>query len=517
MNPARATLGLVLLMAAAGGALSLQGPPSNSAIVLTELDFDEPVASVLYGDANGDGTRDAILLIGRRVDVHYYHSDGTFSKRPDLSIKLPADAAAIDLCSIDPPGSTGAHRRSVLLAGSPRGIESRSLDSSAGSFVPLKLPPLRDSLFARAAGAAPIAMTLHADFDRDGSEELLLPLSAGIAVMKQFDDGWHSLGVAEAPLDVDLSLGENRPGASLRIHYELPRAAAVPIVRPDGRKENVLAISRGNDAWVYRVTDREILQLEHVRGLYRFDAADNMRDFRGTRRNEDVNDRSAGLIAVDLDSDGIPDFVASRFREGEVYITRGRMGDFVADAPSRAINADGWVVLAQARDVTGDGRPDLIVPRLPKLGIAGALKALLSRKVSFDLWVYKNTADAQIVSDSPDWKRSIDLEILLGGEEGKVNVNARLLAAFCDTDGDGRPDFVTTVAPDRLGIFRGEANSVFSDSTSMEIAIPSVEPWPEADLRSTDVNGDGKEDLLIVYGSNKRGAKNKLLFIVGKS
>ncbi|MFN0206300.1 MAG: FG-GAP repeat domain-containing protein [Planctomycetota bacterium] len=510
---------ILLFLAASSSAAALSFifiKTQPAPVVITEMDFDEPVGATLFGDVDGDGNKDAVLLLGRRVEVHRYQSDGTFSRKTNITVKLPGDAVAVDLCILDSPGSTGAIRKSKLLVACARGIFQRSLEKDDAAFTQINIPYLTDSLVPRAAGADPIAMTLQGDFNNDGIPELMIPLGEGVAILKNTENGWKKIGIAKANVEVDLALGENRPGASLKIHFELPRIATVDVVHSNNKKERLLSISRDADAWVYRVTDDSLILIEHVRGLYRFDSEDNLRDFRGTRRNEETNDRPVGLVAVDLNADAIPDFIASRFRDGQVFIILGKEGEFTADVPNRVIDVDGWAVLAQARDVTGDGRPELIVPRLPKLGIAGALKALLSRKVTFELWVYKNIAAPGIVSDSPDWKRSFDLEILIGGDEGKISVNARLLAGTYNLDGGDGMEFIALTAPDKLGVFGNDTNSVFTSDPVWEFTIPSVEDWSEADMRGTDMNGDGRDDLTIVYGSNKRGSKNKLLFIVSK-
>ncbi|MBI3819228.1 MAG: VCBS repeat-containing protein [Planctomycetes bacterium] len=497
-------------------ASAMLAPRAQSTAVLTEMDFAEPVAAVFPADADGDGRKDAILLIDRRVEVHKLGADGAFSKRSDIIIKLPADVVAIDAAPLDPPGTTRAHPKDRLLLLTSRGVLSRALDDSTAAFEIIPLPSLKDPLAARAAGAPPIYFSFHEDFDGDGSPELLIPTGAGIEIFSQTADGWIRIGTARAPVAVSVDSGQNRPGSFIKQTFELPRAAAVRCATPSGAVEKLLSVSRGNDAWIYRIRDRRIEKIEHARGLFRFDNEDQFREARGTRRNEEINDRAVGLIANDLNGDGVPDFVSSRFRDGQVFITFGKPGEFGAETPDRVIDADGWVVLAQARDFNGDGRPDLIVPRLPKIGIAGALKALLSRKVNIDLWIYKNTGGPDVFSASPDWKHTFELDILLDGDEGKINVSTRLLAAFLDVNGDGMTDFVTMVSNDELAVFPGDRKEFIRDVPSLKIKIPSIELWNEVDLRGLDLNGDKREDFVIVYGSNRRGAKNKLLFGVWK-
>lgn len=491
-------------------------PTPDSGIVLTEMDFNEPVSATLFGDADGDGLKDAVLLFDNRLEVHKTARDGSISRTSQLSIKLPSNCVAVDVGPLDPQGSTRANAKSVLIAATTRGIVTRRLDANDATFMELPLPAMAGSLFARASGAKPVPMPLRVDFENDGSSELLYPLADGIAVFAQTALGWVSCGVAPVSVSVDITNAQKRPGSLVRQTFELPRAAMTEVRTGDGKMERLLSISRSSEAWIYALRNGKIQLIEHVRGLFRFDSEDRFREARGTRRNEDTNDRAVGLVATDLNADGIPDFVASRFREGEVLLSIGKPGVFAVDQPDRSMDVDGWAILAQARDFNGDGLPDLVVPRLPKLGIGGALRALLSRRVTIDLWIFKNTGRPDVVGSAPDWKHSLDLDILLEGEEGKISVSARLITGFIDYNGDRLLDFLTLKSATRLAVFPGNRESLIESDPGLEVDIPDVTPFGEIDFRTADLNGDNRDDFVIVYGPNRRGARNKLLFGVWK-
>jgi hypothetical protein len=500
--------------AAALACVSLAGPapaPQGSGAITSQIDLDEPVTSVLFGDVDGDGLKDMVLLLERRLAIHKLRADHTYPPKPDYVVKLPADAVAVDLPNFDPK-----NKKATLLAATARGLFTRDLSKPDAPFESLGIPELPGALFPRASGALPVALALTADFDGDGSLELLVPLASGLGVLRRFADGWRWIGTADAPVAANVESGEDRPGAVLQQTFELPRVATLDAILPGGKRVKYLTVTRDLDSWVYRVDAESLVAIEHARGLFRFDSEDKFRAVRGTRRNEETNDRSVGLVPADLNGDGIPDFVSSRFRDGQVFLTIGRPGSFTADAPDRVIDADGWVVLAQARDFDGDGRPDLLVPRLPKLGIAGALKVLLSRKISLDLWVFRNTGDARIVGETPDWKTTFDVEVVLGGDEGKFTASARLMAGFHDVNGDGLADFVTARDDKELVVFAGSRAKILEQEPIRVVPIPNLAEWPENDLRACDVDGDGREDLLVIYGANRKGAKNKLFMCVWK-
>lgn len=509
----------VLLFALAAGAPAPRRPsvdPAAQPAVRSTIVLSEPLTATLLGDVDGDGRKDAVLLTGDRVAVHRQRPGGAFPPSPDETVKLPADTVAVDLEPFD-AAAGGAPLPSRLLVAGASGVRVRALDAPGGAFEPLALPELADPLIPRAAGATPIEMTLAADLDADGVAELILPTAAGPAILRRAGASWSLLGVAQGIVDARLQTGPDRPGASVTQTFELPRIAPMDVSGPGGKTIRYLTITQDQDARVYSVKRDGLELVEHMRALYRLDAEDRMRIVRGTRRNEQTTDRAVGLTPVDFNADAIPDFVSSRFKDGEVQLILGARGELATKSPTRVIDADGWVILAQARDFDGDGRADLIVPRLPKLGVMSALRVLLSRKISFDLWVFRNEGGPGIVSQEPVWKRTFDIEIVLSGEEGQFSATARLLTGFYDVNGDGLVDLVSrNETGDRLTVHLGDRAAWIRDEPAMEIEIPSVDEWSESDLRASDLDGDGRDDLLVTYGPVRRGAKNQLVLLVWK-
>lgn len=496
---------------AAGIALASGFGRADEPAVISTIDTAEPVTATLLGDVDGDGLADAALLIDRRVVLHRQRADRSFPSTPDAQFTLPGDVIAVDLATWDPPRQTRALPRSQLLMAGARGVRVLDLAQQGATPEPIELPELPPLLTTKAGGARPVRLTMSADADGAAPAELLVPTEKGVAVLRRADSQWSLLGIARAKVEARVRFGEDRPGASLQHEFELPRVSVVEAKRPGEKPLKYVCVSQESEARVYRVAGDRLEEAQRVHALFRFDHEDRFRQVRGTRQNEEVNDRAVGLQPADLNGDGVLDFVTSRFRDGQVFIIRGKEGRFAAQQPDRTIDAEGWVVPVQPKDLDGDGLPELIVPRLPKIGIASALRALLSRKVSFDLWVFRG-------NDAPDagpaWKRSLDVEIVLGGDEGKFNVSARLLMLFTDVDGDGLEDLVSRGENERLEVYRGVRGDLISDESVTSLGISKASEWPEVDLRGSDLDGDGRSDLILTFGANLRGARNRIQLAV---
>ncbi|HKE01764.1 MAG TPA: VCBS repeat-containing protein, partial [Planctomycetota bacterium] len=134
------------------------------------------------------------------------------------------------------------------------------------------------------------------------------------------------------------------------------------------------------------------------------------------------------------------------------------------------------------------------------------------------LWVFRNRGggSGSLLSESPDWKRTFEVEVILGGEEGRFHATTHLLVGFHDVTGDGRVDLVTRSADDRLAIYPGVPSGVIQDDALVEIPIPPVSKWSEIDLRGRDLDGDGRADLVLTYGANRKGERNLILVLCWK-
>ncbi len=128
-------------------------------------------------------------------------------------------------------------------------------------------------------------------------------------------------------------------------------------------------------------------------------------------------------------------------------------------------------------DLNGDGKPDLVVANYASNSIS----------------VFQNT--------------SIIGSITPSSFAAKVDFNTALnpsAIAIADIDGDGKPDLVVTnYNSNTVSVFRNLSNSGNINSSSFDIKVDFTTGTNPSSIAITDLNGDGKPDLVVAnYNDN---------------
>lgn len=206
----------------------------------------------------------------------------------------------------------------------------------------------------------------------------------------------------------------------------------------------------------------------------------------------------------DLDADGLPDMVVYAV-SGEGLFgkeTRYEIHRGVLDAANRLafeteasslVGSAGIQISAERLDLNGDGTLEMMVTSFD-LGLGSIVRALLSRTANLQLAIYE--MEEGRYSATPVLTRKVTAKLDISN--GDVFVPAVLAA---DINGDGLKDLLVQDGDNRLKVFAGENSKTLFSRTATNLAIEL--PESEGDIRIADLDGDEKDDLLIMFAADK--------------
>jgi hypothetical protein len=303
--------------------------------------------------------------------------------------------------------------------------------------------------------------------------------SAGIAQTSQAwtadvadvnGDGWPDLFIGRHGDSARLYLNDHHGGFTRIDPHEFPgadrHACAIADVDRDGRPDVWCGMGASHGVGI----KRDELELQQPDGSFANDtiASGLMNPFGRTRR----------ATFMDANGDGAPDLFAGGEVErpdglpapNRLYLNDGH-GVF-HDAPSLGLDHQIGTLSAQAADVNGDGRQDLL------LASPGGLH------------LYRNDAH-----------RFTDVATQMG-----ISGDRPLCARLGDLNGDGEPDLVEVTATQLRVLFQRDGRFVQAYTRPLRDAA-----W----VTLADVNGDGRPDLYVVQGASGPNVPDLMLLNEG--
>lgn len=226
-------------------------------------------------------------------------------------------------------------------------------------------------------------------------------------------------------------------------------------------------------------------------------------------------DRSDSLI--DLDGDGTPDWVhaATSNEDGSYAFFRtpppagGKPAESPDLRPARgSIHLKGFQLTAEHPDLDGDGRPDFAVTTIDIDG-SNVIRAVMQHRVKAKTHAFLNrsAAGGEFFAPRPDAIVESDVGVrILFTYAGAIDVKRSFtIVTGGDLDGDGRKDLVIRTGPEELSVYRGVAQGVWS-SDATTIAIPPIGGSPDIEGSAGDLDGDGRDELVLLYRAPPGGA-----------
>jgi hypothetical protein len=433
--------------------------------------------AVAAADVNGDGKPDLVTanLRDQTVSVLRGNGDGTFQPGQAFATGSSRAPYAVAVADVNGDGTPD-----IVVATPGDGTASILLGNGGGSFQPAVAYPI--------GGADPRSVAL-ADVNGDGRTDLITANydRGGVSVLLNALSGDFT-GQAYtidqvAPFVAPLVVSIDRAAAAMTTGGSVSWAVTFsePVTGVDA-SDFRLALSGSVAATLTQVTrlsgSTYAVTASGVSGsgglgLNLVDDG-SIRDLAGnplTRPGAPAAFQSPRLFATgagpttvavaDVNGDGKPDLVTTNQGDNTVSVVLGN-GDGTFSAPRTfpVGSTPGGLAVA---DVNGDGKPDLAVANF----------------------------------------NSNTVSVLLGNGDGTFQSQQTFgtghgpsAVALADVNGDGRPDLVVTNSGDNtLVVLLNAGNGTFRSQQTLTVG---PETYGAYSLAVTDVNGDGKPDLVTV-------------------
>ncbi|MEM1024004.1 MAG: VCBS repeat-containing protein [Myxococcota bacterium] len=435
------------------------GPADGAGFKGQTLTVPGNVGWLTHGDLDGDGAEDLVLSYVRgggpgaqRNLAIFFRKDGGWGLRPDLTYRAPDVAAVFDLGDALP--SPGLE----LLYWTPTGVYAQDFVNRKPT-APKALVKVETLV-----GPAERDELVQWDFMRvePGQEKawlLLLPDPRRVHVFRKRDQAWTEVAtpIVDSPHLYDAESEVFRPsddGGGYG-NYAMRVLTLVPQLRlvdqtGDGRPDLVAHFED---------------QVEVHVGLPDggFEEKARHRRFFALRSEEEHRTGEAFVQSYvrDFDGDGIADFCVRKNAGGLVQATssilffRGLRGGGFTETPVQVVESKGVASVVDFRDVDGDGRLELLTPRV-RLSILAFIRAFTSRSLSVEVDILPGLGRSQTAffADSPRQT----LEFTLGlSFEGGFGVEGTPPLFGHDFDQDGHLDVLMSDGAERMVLHRGLA------------------------------------------------------------
>lgn len=234
---------------------------------------------------------------------------------------------------------------------------------------------------------------------------------------------------------------------------------------------------------------------------------------------KDQSDAQEKLLfkLADLNADGLPDLVTltvlskgvlNKTSTYEIYmgVKNGDSQLIFPDQPDSIIQSKGIQFQLKELDFRNDGHTDLVVSSV-ELGLARILSALITGSISQDLAFYEMGEHSY--SEQPGTVQKVTTTFDLGS--GAVFYPTVLII---DVTGDQQVDLVVQEGDDAIKIYQGiDSPRLFAKSaTKFAVAMPDNPDF----VSVGDLNGDGKQDIMIRYGEAEDVLQNRITVLIAK-
>ncbi len=441
-------------------------------------------------DFDGDGASDVIALseLERRgsskwmISLFHLNEEGSLSIHPDHTFEL--DSLVTLISPVTFPGSgTG-----TLLCIAPGGVYSLYSGEDVRSNGIDRLIDL-DTPFMTNTNEGPIFIDNVQDWDGDGRNDMLVFDFDGFSLLT-FDENDRLVLRTHIDCQPRLYAYGGNDGSSLSDDMRLRLRYVFPVVEPgeyDGDGKADLFISSG-----------ERLSVSVQGDGFDYSAPFTIKDFSRPGGEAAGENRRVRISLADFNGDGLTDIAETRWMgngltetKAEIGLYKGRGGMGFQTEPDQVLRVkDALPNILILKDLDRDGKDEMIVPTM-KLGIMSYVRILTSGVLHVKALIFDDDP-GNVLDEEPRFVHSLSAKFDFSG-------TTYIASGLDDLDGDGFIDFVFGTHRNEISIFRGtggRGNRIFSRDPVLVLSENA-----NGTVKTDDINGDGKKDLLLYYSS----------------
>jgi FG-GAP-like repeat len=473
-------------------ASSAQAEPFSTTV--EHLTVDGEVRQVDAVDLDGDGSLELVATVfkgagssvRRSWAVFWKTPGGAYAAVPDLVLEPASDVCAFDFANVDErPGDE-------LIELTAAGVRARTF---TGKVVGAPTTVVTEAnVFVRAAKGELPRLRLFQPLGERLPQALLLPSSTGLSVYAR--DGASFTKRAHLAFEVGQAIGVPRRSRTEQLNRGLP-AFSVTTQFPEVR-----VVELNGDQW----PDLALVEDETIRGYFQtetgFAAAPSLEHTFALRTPKEIDEHASITVTLaDLDGDRRADAVLTKHVSKGISSAKTTVAVYGATSegfPAKAdqlIETDGASVAAvQLADITGDGRPDLLVPSV-QMGLFAIIRVLTSSSMRVDFHLHALAATGRRFAPKPTASRDLSFQLNLN----ENNSDLQAVDMSGDFDGDGHLDLAFGVGRDELALYRGgKANELFSADPVATVAVRAFGHAITAPL-----DGGARSALVLWYPETK--------------
>ncbi len=475
---------VALLIATPAGALEFR----ESAMQATGT-----IRSVVADDLDGDKKLEILVSITagtppnekRRIQVFHVGANG-YEAQPRWTLDVPAGASAFDTGDVDGDGAAEllwiyrTRVSAVDFTGTGPGEERTLADKGCGvCWADRTKAPVLD---------------LARDWRGDAAVDLMLPGDGEFRFFERRDGAFVAAETVAVEMERDLNSAQATKsesyGFSLTATIKVPEWALVDY---DNDRDADLYVVGNERIWVVKQTDG---RFETKPATSRFFKIRSEQDW----KRQDV---TVSTHVRDLDGDGFGDLVFNKFGgsitnfSSDIRVFRGGAAG-LPTSPTYTRQFKGFSGLLKFADADRDGRVDLIAPGV-EVSIGKVIRVLTVKKLDMEYGLYRCDGP-QLFAQEPTQKFDVPFHMSTGDENDFSGTPPEYGQDF---DADGKPDLLIGVSPDEIVVKTGKGGLDFSGPTA------SIKTPAPNGAEVMDLDGDGRADLLMWYGTASRQGQLK--------